>query len=770
MLNELRRFDALRDGDTGKDELLTGSMDALPPVYADNSVFDSLSPEVADHLHRNGIACLYQHQAEAMLKALSGANVVLQAPTASGKTLSFQVPMVETLVREPDAHALMIYPTKALAYDQRNQFRRIFGNMGDFWGQSIESWWYDGDVDRGTRQAIRSAPPHILLTNPEMVHNSFLAHAEAWDTFLSNLKYVVVDEMHEYRGYFGSNVSLVLRRLVHHLNQRGVSPQFFLASATCANAKEHAENLTGLVFEEVNASDQFRPERHFYFVKPDIPPHQYWKILQLRMVKAGLASMKNDKSVLVFCPTRRFAEECFRLARREAAKLREQDQCTVEPDAIRVYRGGLSSEERQQTQEDLLNGLVKLVFTTNALELGIDIGNLDGVILAGFPDSIMSAWQQIGRAGRSWNSNAFVIYYARNNPLDQFYASNLRTFIEKPFDELVVNPDNEELVRRHVPCLLYETQSLEGGESLLGTGLYEAAHDLLRRGAQPARTRGYNPHYGVDIRGTGGGMYDLKFGSKDLGTMSAQQQFREAYQRAIYMHSGTNYRVESIETTSNGGTIHLGEAPDHLRTNPFLLTGITVQNLFDGRRWGAMVEVMYGNLTVTDSMLSIREFDERTDQTIVTWVPETHNAQFSKAHAFWLTVESTDIQDGTMELQHLLRLGTLFTIPVEPHDVVPHADARDRTAYLIESYAGGIGIARKVFERWREILETGIRIAEDCRCRRGCPNCIVPPRSKDDLDKRRGITLSKQILTATEQGHDAQLLNNLWESAASGLD
>ena len=561
MLEELRRFDALRDGDTGKDKLLTGSLDALAPVYADNSVFDSLSTEVAEHLHHNGIASFYQHQAEAVLKALSGANVVLQAPTASGKTLGFQVPMVETLVREPDAHALMIYPTKALAYDQRDQFQRIFGALRDSWGQPIGSWWYDGDVDRETRKAIRSAPPHILLTNPEMVHNSFLAHAGIWDTFLSNLKYVVIDEMHEYRGYFGSNVSLVLRRLVHHLHQRGVSPQFFLASATCANAKEHAENLTGLAFEEVNASDQFRPERRFYFVKPDIPQHRYWDVLRLRTVRAGLASMENDKSVLVFCPTRKFAEECFRLAQHEVSRLQEQDQCTVEPGAIRVYRAGLASEERQQTQEDLRNGTVRLVFTTNALELGIDIGNLDGVILAGFPDSIMSAWQRIGRAGRSWDSDAFVIYYARNNPLD---SSMLRTSTRS----LKNRSTSSWSIRKMrnwcaAMCLVssMKPKSIEGGESRLGSGLYEAAREHVQRGAQPVRTRGYSPHFGVDIRGTGGGMYTLKLGSRDLGTMSAQQQFREAYQRAIYMHGGTNYRVESIETTSNGGTIHLGEAP-----------------------------------------------------------------------------------------------------------------------------------------------------------------------------------------------------------------
>ena len=210
--------------------------------------------------------------------------------------------------------------------------------------------------------------------------------------------------MHEYRGYFGSNVSMLLRRFAHHLASLGTHPQFFLSSATCANAREHAENLTGLKFEEVNASDGFRPSRHFYFIQPAIPDFQYWDILQLRTVNAGLACIAQGKAVLAFCPTRNFAESCHRTAMREVEKLRQDGRTSIDPQTIRVFRAGLSTDMRHEIQEGLKSGAVRLVFTTNALELGIDIGGLDGVILAGFPDSMMSAWQRIGRAGRRWDS------------------------------------------------------------------------------------------------------------------------------------------------------------------------------------------------------------------------------------------------------------------------------------------------------------------------------------------------------------------------------
>ena len=284
LLDVLREFDALRDGDAGNDVVHQRSLSAIAPTYADVSVFDGLAPPTAEALRRCGIDRLYQHQADAISHARDGSNVVLQAPTASGKTLAFQIPMLQSL-RTLGTHALMIYPTKALALDQRDQLMRLTEQMGD---PRIESWWYDGDVDTEQRRVLRETPPSILITNPDMLHKSFLGHADRWSLLYRGLTWVIVDEMHEYRGYFGSNVAMILRRFSHHLAARGVRPQFFLSSATCANAREHAENLTGRPFVEVNATNGMRPHRQFTFVQPDIPDFQYWEILQgLRVVKAA---------------------------------------------------------------------------------------------------------------------------------------------------------------------------------------------------------------------------------------------------------------------------------------------------------------------------------------------------------------------------------------------------------------------------------------------------------------------------------------------------
>ena len=769
ILEILRQFDAIRDGDLGNDFVVQKTLPAISPSYCDESIFDVLSKELIIGLERRELTKFYQHQAEAIRAALEGDNVVLQAPTASGKTLSFQVPMLQSLIEKPHTYGLMIYPNKALALDQRDQLSRLTDVLPGR-GRKIESWWYDGDTDREQRPILRKSPPRILITNPDMLHNSFLGHADQWQKFYQGLEWVIVDEIHEYRGYFGSNVAMILRRFAHHLAENNIHPQFFLCSATCANAREHAENLTGLEFQEVNASNSMRPRRYFTFVQPDIRDYQYWEILQLRTVKAGLACLINGKSILAFCPTRKFAEECHHSAMREIEKLKEDGSNLVDPEKIKVFRAGLSTEERHSVQEGLKNGNVRLVFTTNALELGIDIGGLDGVILAGFPDSMMSAWQRIGRAGRNWNSDAFVLYLARNNPLDRFYAFNLETFLNKPFDDLVVNPGNEDLVEKHLPSLLFETSTVRDDSiEILGPVLYDSVVKKKESGAQPVKSGKWRPHSAVNIRGGVSGSFILKEGSQEIGTLSGQQQFREAYQRAIYMHGGRTYRVKEISLTGNGGEINLGPAEPYLRTNPAIFTTVAEQEIYDARRWvfnGAVVSVFFGKVLITEALNSIEEVDERTGEVQDRWKPGTNSAKFDNAHAFWMQDEtpSNIAAMGITALQQLLRVGALFSIPLDAHDIFPHAVAKDQKAYIVESYPGGIGIARKALERWRNILNVGIDVAENCKCSKGCPNCIVPPRSNEELDKNAGISLARIILSKTGQPHDFTFVNGLWES------
>ena len=616
---------------------------------------------------------------------------------------------------------------------------------------------------------LRKSPPPILITNPDMLHNSFLGHSEQWQTFYRGLKWVIVDEMHEYRGYFGSNVAMILRRLSYHLASLGARPQFFLSSATCANAKEHAENLTGLRFAEVNAAGGMRPRREFAFVRPNIPDYQYWDILQLRTVLAGLACVAKGKSVLAFCPTRKFAEACHPIAMRELEKRTETGQPLIDSSAVRVFRSGLAVDERHDVQEGLKSGAVRLVFTTNALEMGIDIGGLDGIIMAGFPDSMMSAWQRIGRAGRSWDSEAFVLYFARNNPLDRFYAANLDTCLEKPLDDLVVNPENDDLVEKHLPSLLFETPTLSDAATVLGPAMKSAAKKKVVGGAMPVKTGRWRPHAGLNIRGGGAGMFVLKEGSREIGTLSGQQQFREAYQRAIYMHGGRSLRVREVALTgSSGGEILLESADPWLRTHASTFTFVTEQDIFAGWRWvgeGSEVNAFHGRVLITESLNSVQEVDERTGDVLAEWTPQSNSAQFTNAHAFWVQEQrpSSVSSASVNAFQQLLRVGALFSVPLDAHDIFPHAVAKEQKAYVVESYPGGIGIAKKILERWRSVLLVGVNIAVACGCVAGCPNCIVPPRSTDEMDKMGAVEFAKTLLAVTRDRPTGVFRNGLWE-------
>ncbi len=263
-------------------------------------------------------------------------------------------------------------------------------------------------------------------------------------------------------------------------------------------------------------------------------------------------------------------------------------------------------------------------------------------------------------------------------------------------------------------------------------------------------------------------MFVLKEGNKEIGTLSGQQQFREAYERAIYMHGGRNYRVVEISHSGGGGEIALGSVDPGLRTNATTTTFVTEQVIYDGMRWssdGSALSVFHGSVLITEVLNAVEEVDERSGEVVDRWTPSFNSAKFDNAHAFWISEEVTSglAAEGIGALQHLLRVGSLFSIPLDAHDIYAHALLKDQKAYLVESYPGGIGIAKKVLERWRSVLEVGIRVAERCRCRKGCPNCIVPPRSRSDVDKTVGIRLARQIIESTSDGADFEYRVGLWE-------
>lgn len=753
LLASLRRFDALRDspGDGRYDTVHVRMQPAQPPTFAPNEDLERLlGPLLRQALQILGIDALYVHQAQAIDYIRKGHDVVLEAPTGSGKTLCFNIPVALALLDNPKSHVLVVHPMKALSNDQRKQFNDLANALEKASRRRLESWIFDGDLDRDSRRLLKETPPQVLFTNPDMLHQSFLGWQEQWLTFLSGLKMVILDEIHEYRGYFGTNVALLLRRFFARLSQLGVPPpQVVLATATCGNAQEHAERLTGRRCTLVRAQTGMRPERHFAFINPDIPDFRYYDIYLLRIARAALACLDQKLSTLIFCPSRRFAEEAAIRAKRDAPDF------GIDPETIAPYRSGYDSDQRRDIENGLRSGRYKAVFSTNALELGIDIGKLDVCILAGFPDSVLSAWQRIGRVGRHWKKKAYVLFYAFNNPFDRFFASNIDVFLDKPLDHILISLDNEELMRRHLKYLVHES----GGElsPKLAQHLGQTFLDFARKeinGKKPARNK---PRYqDLSIRGGGGTVYKLKYKGKDLGEISELHRFREAYVGAIYNHFGKPYRV----IAHGANEVELDDVEPHLRTEGIFYTVTQETDMLAGFRSSETLAACYGRLTIYENFAGYREIDTRSGDVVSEQRSET--ARVSNVRGFWLEVTDLAIlgQGKTAKdlvgIEQLLRIGAPFVLPCDRHDIGTCLTMKEPPrVYLYETVPGGIGVAEKMLSEWPTVIETAIAIAEKCQCKHGCPSCLLPSRLPSDFpEPKKGptIEIGRQFLLAASAG------------------
>ena len=737
LLHELRKFDALRDQDEDdqkNDKLKITSTESIAPEFASNNVFELLNPKLMSCIQKSGIGKLYSHQAEAVKESLQGHDVVLESPTASGKTLSFSLPMLDILSREKNSHALMIYPMKALANDQRRQLEdfSIKKNL------NIDSWLFDGDTDKEYRKIIKQHPPNILITNPDSLHLSFLGWSDQWEKFFVNLKYIVIDEIHEYRGYFGTNFALLMRRFLFMLKQKGIKPQLFLSTATCANPKEHAERLTGRKFVLVSGAKKITPKRNFLFIDPNIPDFKYYNIFSLRIAKAGLACLSKNYSTLVFCPSRKFSEDCYKTAVRCAK------ENGLNHEIIAPYRSGYTAEERRTIESGLRDGKYKLVFSTNALELGIDIGKLDVVILAGFPDSVLSAWQRIGRVGRNWEKEAHVIFYALNNAVDKFYAGNIDAFINKPLDEITIGMDNDEIIERHLPFLLHESKRKisENDSSVLGKRFCQLALESIKE-TKPI-IGGKGPYYlSLNVRGNSSSMYRMFYHDKEIGNMSDAQVFKEAYIGAIYHHISNTFTVKG----HGNNEIFLEKTESHLVTEPMFFTIIQRDQIYSGFRFNERISIYYGNVTIIDTFSGYKVIDKRNENIIDE--KRDNKAKTSKAHAFWIKIEDEEFSEGSLKaVENMFRVGAIFIIPTDRYDTSTFCNPKEHEIYFYENYTGGIGVSEKALTAWGKVLQEGVVIAENCSCKKGCPKCIHPPRLKDAalIDKEQGLLLAKKMI------------------------
>ncbi|MFN4241944.1 MAG: DEAD/DEAH box helicase [Tepidisphaerales bacterium] len=746
VLNDLRKFDALRDVNGGQDFVATRELPSTPPTFGTEDFISELPRPVGAALKQLGISKLYTHQEQAVRLLGAGKDVVLAAPTASGKTLCFALPFVLSLLKNPFQHALMLHPMKALSNDQRRQFQALVGAVMAAGGPRIDSWVFDGDTTKEHREFVKQKPPHLLLTNPEMLHQSFLGWGKHWESFLKKLNWLFLDEIHEYRGYFGGNIALLLRRFLAYLDDLNVRPRLVLASATCRNAVEHAERLTGRRCELIDAQDVMCPPRKFIFVSPAIPEGKFYEIYRLRVVLASLALLSRGLSILVFCQSRKFAEDAYRLAASEAVR-RGLDSSRIMP-----YRSGYKSDNRREVEEGLREGRYRVVFTTSALELGIDVGKLDACLLAGFPDSVMSAWQRIGRAGRSWDKTAWVLYYAMNNPFDQFFVQNIDAFLERELDELFVNPENEELIEKHLPYLLHEIgDSLDDDKlAIIGDRFFARAKEVSR---ETRAHRGSGPNYQrLAIRASSGGVKRIVCNNEEIGTISETQAFREAYLGASYSHAGKTYEV----VAHRADEIEVKPCEPRRRTVPRIYPNVFVKETLDGLQYGTGLSIEYGKVAVIETYCGYSVVDE-SDPENVSEEKEGNASLAKEVFAAWLRCDRNVLEEadpdavGIRSIEQLFRIGANFVIPCDRHDVGTWVTAQEpATVFLYETVKGGIGVAEKMLERWKEVLQKGVAIAERCRCDTGCPRCIHPPRYRRSsggvLDKRAAIRLATHVL------------------------
>ena len=567
--------------------------------------------------------------------------------------------------------------------------------------------------------------------------------------------------MHLYHGYFGNNMTLLLRRFFLQLKQLGASPSVFLSTATCADPEQHASILTGRKVKHVRPTKDMRPTRHYVFVKPEDTNAKNWKNLSIRVERAALAILESGLRTLVFCPTVNFLEN----ARRNCVRLAERKG--LDTSSLAVYHSRLRDDEKQQNRKKIKSGEHTVVFTTNALEVGIDIGGLDGIVLAGFPSNIMSAWQRIGRAGRNWASDAFVLYFAMNDPIDQFFVSDIDSFLNKTLDELVVDPANEHMILNHIDCLMDETNGViePEDEDVLGPAFYKAAVEAAKS-YRPRRSRrnrrGVSPHIRLSrkgLRGDNSETYDLAFDvdSEVIGErFPAIWKFRHAYRNAIFIHAGKRYQVYGHSDIRGKRKIFVEDAPAGLRTEATFRNYINEDEEFDSKEIGGF-SIHYGEVNLNIVFDSYSVVEEDTDTVVDRENPEPNESEFKRfgLHAFWIE-HLTDYTDpiALYTLLQLLRVGAWRILPSDRFDTSAFLRPEANTVYLYENHRGGTGIVKRLFEVWPKALDEGIKRATNCpnNCPTGCPVCIQLAKTWDagsgEINKAAGIRLAEQLLDA----------------------
>ena len=724
-----------------------------------------LKTQVEAALSDIGIEELYTHQAEAIENIREGKDIVLCTTTASGKSLTYMVPIFEAVLENPESTALYISPLNALVNDQLKSFLGFEESLKS--GAGISR--YTGALNEAQKRKVREGQTNVILTNPEMIHMSFLAWHHLWRRFFSNLRFIVVDESHYYRGVIGSNMANLLRRLLRVAEYYGASPQFICCSATIGNPDDHTGTLIGRKAEVVENNGSSQGSQQFVFWNP--PLYLNNKGCTLRRSSFSEASSLFTKSVqaglqtLAFTRSRQGVERMYKSCR-ELLRYRN-----LSP-AICSYRSGYFDREREEIERKMNSGELRGVISTNALELGIDIGGLDACILDGYPGTVMSARQQAGRAGRSGNES-LVVLVAGTNALDQYYMRNPADFFARSSENAVLNPKNPYILAGHLLCAAKEIPLRASDEKYFGKGYPRVVELLEAEGLLAGDELKYStdsfPYKHVSLRGIDNNTYSLLAfeGEKSFPIEKDIEEtlaFRECHPGAVYMHRGEPYYVNRINHEKK--EIHAVKTHDTYYTKPMIDSSVLVQETYAVKSLvhAPEIEVGLGEVEVTDRVIGYRKIQAQSND-----IMSAHNLEMPpvtlQTMALWLKLPNRlqemieehklDFAGGVHAVEHAIISMYPLHLLVDRSDVgglstPSHPDLGGKSGiFIYDGHRGGVGYAEKGYDLIEQVLDGTLKAIESCPCESGCPSCIQSPKcgnNNEPLDKHAAIMLLHEIL------------------------
>nr|WP_239094128.1 DEAD/DEAH box helicase [Bacillus sp. B15-48] len=682
-------------------------------------------------LQRRGINELYIHQREAYEKAVMGQSFVAVTPTASGKTLCYNLPIIQKMINHPDTRALYLFPTKALAQDQKSEVNELIEEAG----LKINSYTYDGDTPANIRQKVRKAG-HIVITNPDMLHSGILPHHTKWVSLFENLKFIVIDELHIYRGVFGSHVANVIRRLKRICRYYGSDPIFICTSATIANPLELAERLAETKMALINKNGAPSGKKHFLFYNPPIVngPLNIRRSATLETRRLAGEFLRNKIQTIVFARSRVRVEILL-------TYLQELVKHKLGPKAIRGYRGGYLPTERRQIENGLRSGEIYGVVSTNALELGVDIGQLQVCIMNGYPGTIASAWQQAGRAGRR-RGESVVIMVASSSPLDQYIIQHPDYFFNRSPETARINPDNLIILIDHLKCAAYELPFKVG--DCFGTVDIEEMLEYLteerllhRNGEKWYWMNEAFPAHNISLRSASQENVVIIDQTnvakvKVIGEMDTFSALTLLHEEAIYLHQGVQFQVEKLDWEEKKAFV--SEVQVDYFTDANLAVQLNVLEEDKNRAMGLSI-IGYGDVSVRAMATIFKKIKFETHENIGSGPIHLPEVELHTSST-WISItkelshlSGERLEQGLIGVAQALKHIIPLFVMCDPQDVhvVPQVKASHNekpTIFFYDRYPGGIGLSEKIYEGIEKILDESKRIIENCTCQSGCPSCI----------------------------------------------